>query len=1105
MKQKTPGVGFFGKVRIPTIGHASAIEHAKQISAKKNAQLHIGLSGTSHPLTPETKREHAEKLFSHPVMPASKHTSNIVSFLSHMSKMHDDFTLVAGQDRAGEYHRIISKYNGKPDSQGNVPFHFKKWRVHPVARTTTETKKAPTDMSRDELTKTVSASKLEAFANQGNYKHFAAYHPGMPVSHIKKIYNQIRMGSKLSESTIFESPLEMDGYDKKEHEIKNSHFSLKKIPKKRNRLQVKQNEDGFPTIHEYTHVSSTPTHHIFKHMQTHEFDEKEPMPKTEARDAKFLAIDRKTKKTHMYVRGYYTPSSKKFEINMLKGHPESTIKAHDFYHHLLLAGHVKDLHSDSTQSAGGRKVWKRLSHLPHVKLHTSDTKKPIKNDQDLDSHYTHDNDFDRITQRHRDKEGFLNFQSRSNDPEWKIHSQKSNRSFVAKTPLKENIAIGQTFSRDLMPQIKKENVKGFLQHLKNQGIQHKKKEVDSEDLKSTQSEFDREKIASLIHAKNKDRIFTSNDKHVLDGHHRWIANQKTGQKTKTFEVDLPILELMRQAKEYVGTVNENTEQHTFDSVIDSFTSFAGHHLGISKLPPIIRDNTISGSFGGYVPSQKVIRISTKNRHPMDALRTIAHELVHHKQNEDGKLSDPTEAGKTGSDIENEANAVAGQIMRHWAKANPGHFALKGLTENVAIFVVGVPCSGKDQIIKTLQEAPWVNPELDSWKDDRPDHALGDIDLKHYKKVSSAHGHDIYKKETESHAAKIKFTTYAAAKDGHPKVAVKMSTHGDGKSVVTGLQATKDNKLKAHDFYHHLITHHGETIHSDAEQSEGAKKVWKRLMKKPGLKFHVHDWSNGKVKPLHHIPSKNWEDSNTSLVASKLKESFQEVDIQALQKTTLSDRLIVSASADKLNNISEAICYLDDLGYHTSMIFVNVNNDTSKLRNEQRGQRGQRMLKEITRQVKYDLATENKIILEQLFGEDFALYDNTPELKSEPKDREWGTKSLTKIYKNMTPGQGKKKPKIRSSTNTDLSNDGIGATTSANSLGGLGTGYSVPIYEWMTNPRTIERFTNRYGKDAEYRIQQVAKMFEQNGLIKSAPKSLVNIRESYMTSKTKNNK
>ena len=44
MKQKTPGVGFFGKVRIPTIGHASAIEHAKQISAKKNAQLHIGLA-----------------------------------------------------------------------------------------------------------------------------------------------------------------------------------------------------------------------------------------------------------------------------------------------------------------------------------------------------------------------------------------------------------------------------------------------------------------------------------------------------------------------------------------------------------------------------------------------------------------------------------------------------------------------------------------------------------------------------------------------------------------------------------------------------------------------------------------------------------------------------------------------------------------------------------------------------------------------------------------------------------------------------------------------------------------------------------------------------
>lgn len=862
MIQKTPGVGFFGKVRIPTIGHASAIEHAKKIAAKKNGQLHIGLSGTSHPLTPETKREHAEKIFGHPVMPASKHTSNIVSFLSHMNKMHDDFTLVAGQDRADEYHRIISKYNGKADSQGNVPFHFKKWRVHSVERVTTNTKKPPTSMSHVELTKTVSASKLEALANSGNYKHFAAYHPGMPDAHVRKIYNQIRIGNKLSES------------------------------------------------------------------------------------------------------------------------------------------------------------------------------------------------------------------------------------------------IGQTLSRDLMPQIKKQDVSGFLQHLKNQGILHKKKEVDSKALKSTQSEFDREKIAALVHAKNKERIFTSNDGHVLDGHHRWLANRHTNQKTKTYEIDLPILELLRQAREYQGGLNEDC--NSFDDILKSFTSFACRHLGIKNTPPVIRDSTIEGSFGGYVPSQKCIRLSTKDRHPLDALRTLAHELVHHKQNEDGRLTNPAEDGKTGTEIENEANSIAGVIMRNWAKENPQHFSLQSLTENVAIFVVGVPCSGKDQVIKTLQEAPWINPDLDSWKDERPENHLNDIDLKHYKHVSSAYGHDIYKKETESHAQKIRFTTYAGAKNGKVKIAVKMSTHGDNKSTITGLQATKDNTFKAHDFYHHLITHHGETLHSDAEQSEGAKKVWKRLMRKPGVKFHVHDWSNGKTKPLHPITNRNFEDSNTSLVASKLKEEFQEVDIQALQKSSLKDKVIVSATADKLPALTEAIAFLDNLGYHTSMVYVHVDNDTSKLRNEQRGKRGQRMLKEKTRQVKYDLSESNREILMQIFNEDFAMVDNTPALTSKPKDREWGTKSLTKIYKSMTPGQSKKKKPIIK-VGTEVNSDGIGPTAGSTSLGGLGTGYTGTVYEWMTNPRTIERFTNRYGKDAQRRINEVAKLFHENGMVKTAPKTLVNIRESYLGSKPKNNK
>jgi hypothetical protein len=43
-------------------------------------------------------------------------------------------------------------------------------------------------------------------------------------------------------------------------------------------------------------------------------------------------------------------------------------------------------------------------------------------------------------------------------------------------------------------------------------------------------------------------------------------------------------------------------------------------------------------------------------------------MVHHKQNLDGVLTNY--AGETGSEFENEANSVAGIIMRNYGKQNP---------------------------------------------------------------------------------------------------------------------------------------------------------------------------------------------------------------------------------------------------------------------------------------------------------------------------------------------------------------------------------------------------------------------------------------------------
>lgn len=50
---------------------------------------------------------------------------------------------------------------------------------------------------------------------------------------------------------------------------------------------------------------------------------------------------------------------------------------------------------------------------------------------------------------------------------------------------------------------------------------------------------------------------------------------------------------------------------------------------------------------------------------VDVMRSIAHEMVHHRQFEQGKLS--VRPPDIGGEIEDEANAVAGQIIKLFAK------------------------------------------------------------------------------------------------------------------------------------------------------------------------------------------------------------------------------------------------------------------------------------------------------------------------------------------------------------------------------------------------------------------------------------------------------
>jgi len=112
------------------------------------------------------------------------------------------------------------------------------------------------------------------------------------------------------------------------------------------------------------------------------------------------------------------------------------------------------------------------------------------------------------------------------------------------------------------------------------------------------------------------------------------------------------------------TYSEFLFENRNDQKEQKFIQFCKDFLGIKNVPKIEKMgrewSVMNGSFGGWHP-ELGIAIVCDGRHPMDWMRSLAHELVHQSQFEKGINLD----GSTGSDCENEANALAGTIMRMW--------------------------------------------------------------------------------------------------------------------------------------------------------------------------------------------------------------------------------------------------------------------------------------------------------------------------------------------------------------------------------------------------------------------------------------------------------
>jgi hypothetical protein len=107
-------------------------------------------------------------------------------------------------------------------------------------------------------------------------------------------------------------------------------------------------------------------------------------------------------------------------------------------------------------------------------------------------------------------------------------------------------------------------------------------------------------------------------------------------------------------------------------ILDKFVLFVKEQLELKTVPTIKIQNNRDGlkttANYDYTKENKIIKVCAKNRALVDVCRSIAHEMVHHKQFEQGRLE--KRPPDIGGEIEDEANAKAGQYIKMYSKKDP---------------------------------------------------------------------------------------------------------------------------------------------------------------------------------------------------------------------------------------------------------------------------------------------------------------------------------------------------------------------------------------------------------------------------------------------------
>jgi Zn-dependent peptidase ImmA (M78 family) len=202
-------------------------------------------------------------------------------------------------------------------------------------------------------------------------------------------------------------------------------------------------------------------------------------------------------------------------------------------------------------------------------------------------------------------------------------------------------------------------------------------EMDLGDLKrfdSMEGKYENFKPIVIRSDEGENRISGTNTRAALIG----------GEKER-FQKYLPT-ELTDEEKEEVWSILQKTpieemyaepSKFSYPPMIKSLTEYMlDKGMNIRPLPRVkfVDDDAENaknffGKTAYYDPNERVIVLYTMDRHPKDVMRSYAHEMVHHMQNCDGRLSNiATQNTNEGGDlpeIEREAYEKGNMTFRNW--------------------------------------------------------------------------------------------------------------------------------------------------------------------------------------------------------------------------------------------------------------------------------------------------------------------------------------------------------------------------------------------------------------------------------------------------------